>query len=33
MDELRKVWLTHQIPTFVARKMEATLDQGGWGST
>ncbi|KAI5477954.1 hypothetical protein MNV49_005746 [Pseudohyphozyma bogoriensis] len=31
-DEIRKTWLAHGIPTFVARKMEATTDHGGWGT-
>lgn len=25
MDEIRKTWLTHSVPSFVARKMEALL--------
>ncbi|GAA5823895.1 hypothetical protein JCM11251_003337 [Rhodosporidiobolus azoricus] len=29
-DELRKLWLTGSIPTFVARKLEAVTDRGGW---
>ncbi|BGP10297.1 E3 ubiquitin-protein ligase ubr11 [Rhodotorula toruloides] len=29
-DELRKLWLSQGIPTFVARKLDATTDQGGW---
>ncbi|GAA5856549.1 hypothetical protein JCM8547_005859 [Rhodosporidiobolus lusitaniae] len=29
-DELRKLWLTGAIPTFVSRKLEATTDRGGW---
>ncbi|KAJ6608860.1 hypothetical protein B0H10DRAFT_2166482 [Mycena sp. CBHHK59/15] len=29
-EEVRKTWLTHGIPTVVARKLEATLDSGGW---
>ncbi|CED83614.1 N-end rule pathway, recognition component UBR1 [Phaffia rhodozyma] len=31
LDEVRKIWLTHGVPSFVARKMEALLDGGGWG--
>ncbi|EAU93649.2 hypothetical protein CC1G_02879 [Coprinopsis cinerea okayama7 len=29
-EEVRKVWLNHGIPTIVARKLESTLDSGGW---
>ncbi|KAJ3033774.1 hypothetical protein HK097_004730, partial [Rhizophlyctis rosea] len=29
-DELRKLWLTHGIPSFVARKIEQSIDFGGW---
>ncbi|KAK4050728.1 E3 ubiquitin-protein ligase ubr1 [Microbotryomycetes sp. JL221] len=29
-DEVRKIWLTHQIPTLVARKLEASTNHGGW---
>ncbi|BGP18684.1 hypothetical protein JCM10213_006906 [Rhodosporidiobolus nylandii] len=29
-DEVRKLWLAGTIPTFVARKLEATTDHGGW---
>ncbi|KAM0790845.1 hypothetical protein ACM66B_004689 [Microbotryomycetes sp. NB124-2] len=29
-DEVRKAWLTHQVPTFVARKLEASTNHGGW---
>lgn len=25
LDEIRKTWLTHAVPSFVARKMEALL--------
>ena len=25
LDEIRKTWLTHSVPSFVARKMEALL--------
>lgn len=31
-DDLRKQWLAHEIPTTVARKIEATHDPGGWGT-
>ncbi|GAA6024173.1 hypothetical protein JCM10207_005593 [Rhodosporidiobolus poonsookiae] len=31
-DELRKLWLTGTIPTFVARKLEASTDHGGWST-
>jgi len=27
---MRKIWLNHGIPTLVARKLEATVDTGGW---
>ncbi|GAA5894021.1 hypothetical protein JCM6882_007961 [Rhodosporidiobolus microsporus] len=29
-DELRKLWLSGTVPTFVARKLEAVTDHGGW---
>ncbi|RDB27292.1 E3 ubiquitin-protein ligase ubr1 [Hypsizygus marmoreus] len=29
-EDARKTWLNHQIPTIVARKLESTLDSGGW---
>lgn len=29
-DEIRKAWLQHGIPTLVARKLDATVDYGGW---
>ncbi|BGP26637.1 E3 ubiquitin-protein ligase UBR1 [Rhodotorula toruloides] len=29
-DELRKLWLSQGIPTFIARKLDAITDQGGW---
>lgn len=29
-EEVRKTWLNHGIPTAVARKLESTLDSGGW---
>ena len=32
MEELRKTWLNHGIPTFVARKLDSTIDVGGWDS-
>ncbi|KAL7415119.1 hypothetical protein BDY24DRAFT_383763 [Mrakia frigida] len=32
LDDIRKAWLTHGIPSFVARKMESLLDGGGWGA-
>ncbi|GJN92345.1 hypothetical protein Rhopal_005375-T1 [Rhodotorula paludigena] len=31
-DEVRRMWLTHGIPTYVARKLEAVTDHGGWQS-
>ncbi|ORY89075.1 hypothetical protein BCR35DRAFT_300874 [Leucosporidium creatinivorum] len=31
-DEIRKTWLSHGIPTFVARKLDAVTDHGGWSS-
>ncbi|CEH14174.1 N-end rule pathway, recognition component UBR1 [Ceraceosorus bombacis] len=30
-DELRKQWLNHSVCHFVARKLEASMDNGGWG--
>ncbi|CAK5268665.1 unnamed protein product [Mycena citricolor] len=29
-EDVRKTWLTHGIPTLIARKMEAAMDSGGW---
>ncbi|KAJ8518930.1 hypothetical protein ONZ45_g4061 [Pleurotus djamor] len=29
-EEIRKTWFNHGIPTAVARKLESTLDSGGW---
>ncbi|KAH0838891.1 hypothetical protein J3R83DRAFT_7318 [Lanmaoa asiatica] len=29
-EEIRKTWLNHGIPTAVARKLESTIDSGGW---
>lgn len=29
-EEVRKTWLNHGIPTVVARKLESTIDTGGW---
>ncbi|KAG5634486.1 hypothetical protein H0H81_001778 [Sphagnurus paluster] len=29
-EDVRKNWMNHQIPTLVARKLESTLDSGGW---
>ncbi|GAA6053312.1 hypothetical protein JCM3770_006679 [Rhodotorula araucariae] len=29
-DEVRRLWLSHGIPTFVARKLEASNNPGGW---
>jgi E3 ubiquitin-protein ligase UBR1 len=27
---MRKIWLGHGIPTLIARKLETTVDNGGW---
>jgi E3 ubiquitin-protein ligase UBR1 len=27
---LRNAWLNHQIPSFIARKLEADVNTGGW---
>jgi len=27
---IRNAWLTHQIPSVVARKLEAEVNTGGW---
>lgn len=29
-EEVRKTWLNHGIPTLIARKLESTVDNGGW---
>lgn len=31
-EEVRKIWLQHGIPTLIARKLESTVDSGGWES-
>ncbi|KAI9000300.1 hypothetical protein BC832DRAFT_149454 [Gaertneriomyces semiglobifer] len=28
--EVQKLWLNHQIPSYIARKIESTFDTGGW---
>lgn len=32
-DELRKVWLQGGLPTLVARKLEGSMNVGGWATT
>ena len=27
---LRTAWLTHGVPTFIARKLESDINNGGW---
>ncbi|KAF8837246.1 hypothetical protein BDN67DRAFT_1014026 [Paxillus ammoniavirescens] len=29
-EEIRKTWLGHGVPTAIARKLESTVDNGGW---
>ncbi|KAF7331631.1 E3 ubiquitin-protein ligase [Mycena kentingensis (nom. inval.)] len=29
-EDVRKTWLSHGIPTVIARRLEAVLDSGGW---
>ncbi|EMD41464.1 hypothetical protein CERSUDRAFT_146440 [Gelatoporia subvermispora B] len=29
-EEVRRIWLNHGIPTLIARKLEGTVDNGGW---
>ncbi|OBZ78673.1 hypothetical protein A0H81_00257 [Grifola frondosa] len=29
-EEVRKIWLNHGIPTLIARRLEGTVDNGGW---
>ncbi|KAF8584966.1 hypothetical protein K439DRAFT_1633097 [Ramaria rubella] len=29
-EEIRKLWLSHGIPTYIARKLDSTVDVGGW---
>ncbi|KZT09063.1 uncharacterized protein LAESUDRAFT_723368 [Laetiporus sulphureus 93-53] len=29
-EEVRRVWLNHGVPTLIARKLEGTVDSGGW---
>ncbi|ORX55573.1 hypothetical protein DM01DRAFT_1382719 [Hesseltinella vesiculosa] len=31
-SEIRRLWLQHQIPIYVARQIEATYDIGGWST-
>ncbi|KIY73143.1 hypothetical protein CYLTODRAFT_387655 [Cylindrobasidium torrendii FP15055 ss-10] len=30
LDDIRKTWLNHGIPTVIARKLESSMDSGGW---
>jgi E3 ubiquitin-protein ligase UBR1 len=30
LEDLRKTWVNHKIPVFVARKMDQVIDSGGW---
>jgi E3 ubiquitin-protein ligase UBR1 len=29
-EDVRRVWMAHGVPTLVARKLESTVDTGGW---
>ncbi|EIW86012.1 hypothetical protein CONPUDRAFT_94286 [Coniophora puteana RWD-64-598 SS2] len=29
-EEIRKTWINHSIPTVIARKLESSVDNGGW---
>ncbi|KAH7923758.1 hypothetical protein BV22DRAFT_1092243 [Leucogyrophana mollusca] len=29
-EDIRRTWLNHGIPTVIARKLESTVDSGGW---
>ncbi|KAI0757474.1 hypothetical protein C8Q80DRAFT_103676 [Daedaleopsis nitida] len=29
-EEVHKIWLNHGIPTLIARRLEGTVDNGGW---
>ncbi|KIK56391.1 hypothetical protein GYMLUDRAFT_1016120 [Collybiopsis luxurians FD-317 M1] len=29
-EDVRKTWMNHGIPTMIARKLESSLDSGGW---
>jgi E3 ubiquitin-protein ligase UBR1 len=29
-EDIRKTWLSHNIPTIIARKLEGSIDAGGW---
>lgn len=31
-EEVRRIWLNHGLPTLIARKLEGTVDSGGWES-
>lgn len=31
-EEVRRLWLHHGIPTLISRKLEGTVDNGGWES-
>ncbi|KAE9403494.1 hypothetical protein BT96DRAFT_917440 [Gymnopus androsaceus JB14] len=29
-EDIRKTWMNHGVPTMIARKLESSLDSGGW---
>lgn len=29
-EEIRKLWLNHNIPSYITRKVDAIMDVGGW---
>ncbi|KAJ4001502.1 hypothetical protein F5050DRAFT_1724324 [Lentinula boryana] len=29
-EDIRKAWMNHSVPTIIARKLESSLDSGGW---
>ena len=29
-EEVHKIWLNHGIPTLISRRLEGTVDNGGW---
>ena len=31
-EDVRKIWLNHGVPTLIARRLESTVDSGGWES-
>lgn len=30
LDEIYRIWVNHQIPSWIGRKLDLVSDQGGW---